>query len=66
MPPITPLQRSSIDRATLAVERAFSRLLSDGVVPGDMVNPYNVPWFFKFREEILRAITDPEIRNLTF
>jgi hypothetical protein len=42
------------------------RLLSDGVVPGDIANPYDVPWFFKFREEILKAITDPEIRNLAW
>ena len=31
-----------------------ARLLGDGVVPGDIPNPYDIPWFFMFREEILK------------
>jgi hypothetical protein len=64
LPGLSPLEQSSAIQWICGQLRA--RLLRDGVVPGDMANPYNVPWFFRFREEILRAITDPEVRNLVW
>jgi hypothetical protein len=64
LPRLTPMEQLSAIQWICGQLRA--RLRSDGVVPGDMANPYNVPWFFRFREEILRAIIDPEIRNLAW
>lgn len=64
LPGLSPTEQSSVIQWICGELRA--QLLSDGVVPRDIANPYNSPWFFRFREEILRAITDPEIRNLTW
>jgi hypothetical protein len=64
LPGLSPMEQSSAIQRICGQLRV--RLLSDGVVPGDMANPYNIPWFFRFREEILGTITDPEIRNLAW
>jgi hypothetical protein len=64
LPGLSPMEQSSAIPWICGQLR--ERLLSDGVVSGDIANPSNIPWFFRFREEILRAITDPEIRNLTW
>jgi hypothetical protein len=64
LPGQSPREQSSTIQAIC--DQLKARLLSDGVVPGDIENPYNVPWFFRFREEILGAIVDPEIRNHTW
>jgi hypothetical protein len=64
LPGLSPWEQSSAIQEICGQLRA--RLLRDGVVPGDIANPYNVPWFFRFREEILKTITDPEIRSLTW
>lgn len=64
LPRLTAMEQSSVIQSICG--RLRERLLRDGVVPVDIANPYNIPWFFMFRDEILRAITDPEIRNLTF
>jgi hypothetical protein len=64
LPGLSPTEQSSAIQWICGHLRA--RLPSDGVVPGDIANPYNLPWFFRFREEILKAITDPEIRKLAW
>jgi hypothetical protein len=64
LPRLTPMEQSTAIQWICGHLR--ERLLRDRVVPVDIANPYNIPWFFMFREEILKAITDPEIRNLTY
>jgi hypothetical protein len=64
LPGLSPREQSSIIQGICGQLR--TRLLSDSVVPGNLANPHNVPWFFRFREEILRTISDPEIRGLTW
>lgn len=64
LPGLSPLEQSSAIQWICG--QLSARLLSDGVVPSKMENPQGVPWFFRFREEILRTITDPEIRSLTW
>ena len=64
LPGLSPLEQSAAIQWICG--QLSARLLRDNIVPGDMANPDNLPWFFRFREEILRAITDPEIRNLAW
>jgi hypothetical protein len=64
LPGRTPGNQSAAIQSICDALRA--RLVSDGVVPGDLANPHNVPWFFRFREEVLGTVTDPEIRKLTW
>lgn len=64
LPRLSPMEQLSAIR--WICDQLTARLERDGVMPGDLANPYDVPWFFRFREEILAAITDPEIRNLTW
>jgi hypothetical protein len=58
------MEPSSVIQRSCSELRA--RLLSNGEVPGEIAKPYDLPWFFRFRGEILGAITDPEIRKLTW
>jgi hypothetical protein len=64
LPSLAPREQSAALQSIC--EQLRARLLSDGVVPGDMKNPDNVPWFFGFREQVLRTVTDPQIRKLTW
>jgi hypothetical protein len=64
LPGLSPGEQSSAIHSICGELRV--RLLSDRVVPRDIENPYNVPGFLRFREEVLRAIMAPEIRNLTW
>lgn len=42
------------------------QLLRSGVLPRTVANPYNMPWFFRFRDEIAATIEDPDVRRLTY
>ncbi len=64
LPGLAPREQSAAIQSICAELRA--RLLSDGVVPDNLANPDKVPWFFRFREEVLRTIADREIRKLTW
>jgi hypothetical protein len=64
LPRLSPMEQSSTIQRVCGQLR--ERLLRGSVVPADIANPYNIPWFFMFREEVLKTITDPEIRNLTY
>jgi hypothetical protein len=64
LPRLSPMEQSSAIQSICVQLRA--RLLRDGVLPADIENPSNIPWFFRFRQEILGAITEPEIRSLTW
>lgn len=61
LPRLSPMEQSSAIQWICGQLKA--RVLD---VTGEVSNPYNAPWFFRFREEIVRAITDPEIRSLTW
>jgi hypothetical protein len=64
LPTLAPAaQAESIQRICGALRE---RVLRAGIVPRDLTNPYNMPWFFRFRDEVLKGITDPGIRNLTY
>jgi hypothetical protein len=56
-------QAKSIQRVC---DELRERLLRDGVFPSAIANPFNMPWFFRFRDEMVAAIADPEIRSLTY
>lgn len=56
-------QAASIQRICGALRE---RVLRAGLVPRDITNPHNMPWFFRFRDEILNSVKDPAIRNLTY
>lgn len=64
LPGMSPGEQASVIQSICSQLKA--RLQSDGVVPRDIANPHGVPWFFRFREEILGTITDSEIRKLTW
>lgn len=64
LPRLAPNAQSA---AVLAIcDQLRERLVRDAVVPGPIENPYGIPWFFQFREAVVRTIGDPEIRRLTY
>jgi hypothetical protein len=64
LPRLSPAQQSAAVQAVC--ERLRERLYTENVVPADLPNPHGTPWFFVFREAILRMIAHPGIRALTF
>ena len=64
IPRLSPEEQSSAIQ--WICDQLKASLLTDGAVPRDVANPHGMPWFFRFGQEILATITDPEIRKLTW
>jgi len=63
LPRLSPAEQSSAIQCIC--DQLRERVLSEDVVPSDIPNPYGIPWFFMFRDELRKAIADPGIRSLT-
>jgi len=50
---------------TAICDELGARVLEEGIVSKHIENPYRIPWFFMYREDVIKRITDPVIHSLT-